>query len=447
MPEKEDNQKIELRSDGVQEILGLIPHWIIRWGMVLLFLIILIILGGSWVFEYPHVIKSRILVTTQNPPSMAIARTDGRIMELLVEDNQRVEEGDVLALIENSANYQDVKLLKAKVDTFRKLILTETDSAYLSFPSNLTLGNIQPLYAGFLRNFVDLQNFLELNYHEQKIESMEEEIQRYKAYSWTLKKQSNILASERALVENQFQRDSTLYRQGVIPTADYEKSRSELLQKQRAYEQSRTSIVDAEIQISKLQQQILDLQLQKNDEFDKLSLGLRESLENLMSGIAEWEQTFVLHTTVSGTVSFTRIWSENQYVSGGDLVMTVIPENRGDMIGKIELQFLGAGKVEVGKTVKIKFDNYPYMEYGMVTGFVKSISLATSDNAYSVIVSLPDGLKTNYGTEISFTQDMQGMAEIITNEESLLERIVNPVKSVLMKQKDLRKNDSPEVRT
>ncbi|MGC9343835.1 MAG: HlyD family secretion protein [Bacteroidales bacterium] len=444
MPESKENQGIELRSEGVQEILGLIPSWIVRWGMVMFFLIICIILFGSWVFKYPHVVKSRIVITTENPPSSAIARTDGRIMELFVEDNNFVEEGQVLALIENTANYEDIKKLKELVDSFQVIILQNPDSGDIVFPRNLNLGSIQSNYASFLKNYEDLRNFIRLDYHDQKIESMEQEIERYRAYSWTLKKQSKILASERNLAQNQFTRDSTLYSQGVIPASEYEKSRAELLQKQRAYEQSRTEIVNADIQISKLQQQILDLRLQKNDQYEKLKLGVSESFENLTSEIGSWEQNFVLKTTVSGIVSFTKIWSENQNVTEGALVMTVIPENSGEMIGKIELQSQGAGKVETGQEVKIKFDNYPYMEYGMVTGRVKSISLATSDNAYSLVVTLPEGLQTNYGDRIEFSQDMQGDAEIITNEESLLERIVNPVKSVIMKQKDLRKDDNPE---
>jgi len=352
-----------------------------------------------------------------------------------------VDKGAVLALIENTASYHDVILLKSLLDTFT-LINYNSESALTSFPPNLKLGKIQPSYSVFLKNVEDLNNFIRLDYHDQKIESMEQEIERYRAYSWTLKEQSRILASERDLAQNQFSRDSTVFAQGVIPESDYEKSRAELLQKLRAYKQSRTAIVDADIQISKLQQQILDLQLQKNDEYDKLRLAATESFENLKSEIAEWEQDFVLRTTVEGTVSFTQIWSENQNVSTGDLVMTVIPEKSGDIIGKIELQLQGAGKVNPGQEVNIKFDNFPYMEYGMVKGIVKSISQATSNNAYSVLVELPNGLLTNYGTEISFSQDMQGNAEIITNEESLLERIVNPVKSVIVRQRDLKSNES-----
>lgn len=444
MPESKENQLIELRSEGVQEILGMVPSWIVRWGMLLFFIIICLVLVGSGLFKYPHVVKSRIVITTENPPSSAIARTNGRIMNLFVTDNQKVGKGQVLALIENTAQYEDVLRLQTMVDTFRTLLITRPDSIYIDLPGTLDLGDIQSSYAAFVKNIEDLRNFVRLDYHDQKIESMQQEIERYRAYSWTLKKQSRILGSEMDLAQNQFSRDSTLYSQGVIPAADYEKSRSTLLQKQRAYEQSRTEIVDADIQISRLEQQILDLRLQKNNDSDKLKLAVSESFDNLTAEVGSWEQAFVLKTTVSGTVSFTRIWSENQNVSEGDLVMTVIPDESGEMIGKIELQAQGAGKVETEQQVKIKFDNFPYMEYGMVTGVVKSISLATSDNAYSVVVSLPEGLITNYGDRIDFSQDMQGNAEIITNEESLLERIVNPVKSVILKQKDLRERKTPE---
>ncbi|MGM0498359.1 MAG: hypothetical protein ACQESJ_10605 [Bacteroidota bacterium] len=51
--------------------------------------------------------------------------------------------------------------------------------------------------------------------------------------------------------------------------------------------------------------------------------------------------------------------------------MTVIPTKEGEIIGKMTLPFHGAGKVEEGKTVNIRFANYPHMEYGMVKNLKK----------------------------------------------------------------------------
>jgi len=437
MAEPKKKVSVELRSDEVKDILGQVPSWIIRWGMILVLVAISLILLGSYVFKYPKIIVSPIKVTTENPPSNIVAKTNGQIIALFVEDNQKVEAGQVLGIIENTSNFEHVQDLKASLGGFRERLQNlEKDTLY-NFPKNLILGKIQSDYANFLKLYEDLVNFIRLDYHSQKISSLKREIDRFNAHSWTLKKQSRILKKERELAENQFSRDSVLYGKDVIPQSEYEKSKSNLLEKQRAYEQSRSILVNNDIQITRLEQQILDLQLSKNDEFGKLQLSVIEAFDNLVAEIAQWEQTYLLKTYISGIVSFTRIWSVNQNVRTGDLVMTVIPENAGDIIGKIELQVAGAGKVKAGQKVNVKFHNFPFMEYGMVVGEIQSVSLVTSNNAYSVMVRFPDGLKTTYNTEIMFSQDMQGQAEIITDDLRLIERIINPVKSVLNRQKSL----------
>jgi HlyD family secretion protein len=133
-------------------------------------------------------------------------------------------------------------------------------------------------------------------------------------------------------------------------------------------------------------------------------------------------------------VSFTRFWSENQQVTEGEIVVTIIPENPGRILGKINLSVEGAGKVRTGQQVNIKFANYPFMEFGMVRGAVTSISQVPNQSYYTAEVNLTNGLVTNYGTEIEFRQEMPGKAEIITENLSLLKRIINPVKSVIKRQ-------------
>jgi hypothetical protein len=113
--------------------------------------------------------------------------------------------------------------------------------------------------------------------------------------------------------------------------------------------------------------------------------------------------------------------------------MTIIPENEGEIIGKVQLSFQGAGKVKSGQEVNIRFDNYPYMEFGMVKGIVKSISLAPDNNFYTAEILLPDGLITFYNEKLDFKQEMQGTAEIITEDFRLLERIIRPLRYVLIK--------------
>ena len=143
----------------------------------------------------------------------------------------------------------------------------------------------------------------------------------------------------------------------------------------------------------------------------------------------------MLEAPIDGVVSFTTYWSKNQNVREGDRVMTIIPSNEGKIIGKIDLPIQGAGKVAINQRVNIKIDNFPYLQYGMIKGVVRNISLVPDNQEYTVEVDLPEGLTTYYKIEIPFKQEMQGTAEILTDERRLLERIISPIRAIISQQR------------
>lgn len=70
-------------------------------------------------------------------------------------------------------------------------------------------------------------------------------------------------------------------------------------------------------------------------------------------------------------------------------------------IGKIVLPRQGAGKVKAGQRVNLKFEEYPYMEYGFAQITLTDVSMSPymdSDvgMAYIFEVVLPDSLLTQY---------------------------------------------------
>ena len=425
-------ENIHLRSDEVQEILSRPPVWIVRWGTTLIVAIIVLLLLGSWFFKYPDVVHSRIVVTTENPPAPIVARASGNIEHLFVSDKQKVEKDQALAVIQNTANYNDVLQLE------RALQAVPTDSVKDLVNSDIPrqdykLGQIQTVYATFLKKMEDYQHFLELDYHQQKIKSLKEELAKYEDRVKRLLRQKTLNKEEYNLVKKQYTRDSALYKREFIPEAEFEKSESKLIRKKYELEQAEISLSNARIEISKIEQDILDLQLDYRQKSNQLRSALAEARNNLESSIKEWKHDFYLASPIDGTVTFTKYWSENQSVKKGERVMTIIPRNQGEMIGKLTLNFKGAGKVKKGQEVNIKFSNYPYLEYGMVRGVVRSISMVPEDQSYIVEVSLPDSLTTFYGKTLSFTQQMQGSAEIITEDKRLLEQILRPIQYVFTK--------------
>ncbi|MFA8433908.1 MAG: HlyD family secretion protein [Marinifilaceae bacterium] len=428
MPQNPNN--IELRSEEVQEILGHIPHWIIRRGISLIFTVIFIIIVGSYFFRYPDIIPAKVILTTENPPAKMVAKVNGTIDQLLVQENQMVEPGQILALIENSGKLQDVNSLRKQLDQLQSYFTDFNGLIDTDFTQNYQLGEIQSYYASFLKQFSDYQDFIDLEYHARKIESKKDQVAKYNLYYNRLFQQRDILEKELEIAEQQFHRDSVLYRKGVLALADYQISQKAYLDQSYSFHGARTSLANTQISISALQQEIMDLELSHVDILRTKQNSLVQAYDNLKAQIDIWEQRYLLRSPIKGFVSFNKFWSLNQQVKAGERVLTVIPEDSTKIFARIELGLQGAGKVKVGQKVNIKLDNYPFMEYGMLEGQIQSISLVPDDQKYSCEVRLTNGLETNYGKKLDFSQQMEGASDIITEDIRLLQRIFNPIRAL-----------------
>jgi multidrug resistance efflux pump len=424
---------IEIRSEQVQEILGYIPHWIIRSGIGVILIVLLLLFIGSWFFKYPDIISSSISVTTENPPASLVAKTSGKIDLLFVKDKQLVKEGEILAIIENTANHKDVLELKVKLDLMKQFFLVYDTSQYQYFNPAYELGPIQTSYSSFLRQYYEYQNFIDLNYHQQKISALNKQLGKTKLQLYGQQKQSNLSKEELKLAAKQFSRDSGLFEKNVIPPSEFETAERDFIQKKYAYESSKTSIVNSEIQISQLEQTILDLKLQKQEQENNLQIQLKSAYDVLKSEIEAWELLYLFKSPIEGVVSFSKIWSKNQNITAGEVALTVVPEGSGKIIGKLQLPIVGSGKVKPDQLVNIKFNSFPYMEYGTVQGKIASIALVPQEEFYLVTVDIPQNLVTNYGKELPFSQQMNGTAEIITENISILERLFNPLRAIFKK--------------
>jgi len=432
----EEKQIPEIRSEDVEDILGRVPGWVTRNGILMLFILIFILLLGAWLFKIPEVKRAEIYVTSMQPPADIEARTTGKVEHLLVSDNEEVNAGKVLAVLENPADYEDVIRLKNLLESVK---LPAENIPRVRFPENgdAELGTIQETYASFYKNYSEYWEFLELDYHQRKIELLQKEYEKYITYSQFLDQRAETLKEEYELAEKQYLRDSTLYQQGVMSESDFEGTKSRMLVKRADWQETLSLKAENEIKIAGINDQVLEMELRQQEQEAALSASLGEALNKLTAAVAAWEKQYLIIAPISGVVTFNSIWSEYQNVKVGEKVMTIVPDNHKGILGKIRLPMKGAGEVEPGDHVNIRFENYPYLKYGMVKGQVSNVSRVPQDDYYDVEVTLPDGLNTYYNIEIEFRQNMQGEAEIITDEMRLLQRIFNPVRSSISRQREL----------
>jgi multidrug resistance efflux pump len=421
----------ELRSEELRDILGQVPKWVVRYGTVIIFGVIAILIICAALLKYPDVINSRIILTTERPPAELTSNISARIGQFLVSDNETVKAHQVLLVFESAADYMDVLKLKGILGTTYSIDTILQNN----FSEDLTLGEIQESYAGFLKKLQEYKSFISLNYYNRKINSIKSELDKYSSYNNRLNEQEEVLRKEYQLAEKQYNRDSMLFINQVLSRSQLENSETDKLKKLFDWKQTRTNLASTQIEVSKLHQDILEMELKLEESSHVNAQDLREAFEKLNGQISLWEKRNLIESPFEGQVSFTKFWSENQRVQEGEIVMTVIPKDQGKIIGKIEISANGIGKVSEGHRVLIRFDNYPYLEFGAVYGKITAISLVPNKEQYSAEVKLDSTrLITNYNRILDFRQNMPGTAEIITENRTLLGRIFAPIKSAIRKQ-------------
>jgi multidrug efflux pump subunit AcrA (membrane-fusion protein) len=412
---------IELRSEEVQEILAKVPNWMIRWGSALFLGLIFMILIISWFAKYPDVIPSQTYLTTLLPPQKEYAKTTGKIDTLFVKDNQVVEPQTPLAILENTANYQDVFLLKSIIDT----LSMRNDS--FSFPINslpvLFLGEIDADFALFENNYLQYTLNKQLQPFSNEALANRFSIIELQNRLKSLESQKQLSEAELSFKNKELERYRTLLNKGVISEQEYESKQLDYLQTDKNLKNMSVSVSQIREAISNANKTSKGTEINRVKEEMNLLKGVIQSFNQLKRSLKDWELRYLMKSELKGKVSFMNTWSAKQTVNTGDWVFTIIPSENSSYVAKLKTPAQNSGKIKPGQTVHIRLENYPDKEFGILKGKVANISLVPDkDGFYLIDVSLPEKLITTYGKEIIFKQEMRGAAEIVTEDLRLIER-------------------------
>ncbi|GEO02907.1 hemolysin [Adhaeribacter aerolatus] len=425
------DQSIELRTEEVQELLGQMPNWMIRWGITVVFAIVSLLLLASWLVKYPDVLTSRVVLTTQTPPVSMVARAEGRI-QFLVKDKEYVQKGAYLGIIESPADIKDVQYLTAEITHIKQQISQpqEPEINDISLPENLRLGELQDAYLALLTSLQEYKRNRSTNLAAKQIVAVQQRIRGYEALNAQLEIQQQILWEELQLAQKRYAIDFKLLSEKVIADIDFDRTNNAYLQAKRTFESAQGQIINNQLVIAQLQAQITEYQTNAADQEDRLRAKIETAVKQLEGHLDSWEQQYVFKAPITGEIAFVKYWSNNQFIKAGEAVFTIVPPSK-DLFAQVQLPITGSGKVAPGQRVNIKFDNYPSPEFGIVQGTVQTISPIPQNNVYTIQIALPQGLTTSYRRELPFRQEMQGTAEIITEDLRLLERMLHQFRALL----------------
>lgn len=421
-----EENKIELHNEEVQDIISRPPSALVRYGITVIAVVVLFAIVGSFIFSYPDVVVGKVTITGTTPPNRIVARSDGRLQELRISDGQRVIKGDIIAVIENTANTDDVIRVRKAIDT----LAIKGDPIPFAADQSLRLGIVQDAYNQFCDAVVSYNQAVNLNFYRQQIVSARMEHASLTKYASNLERQLALSKQQTKIAKSEMDREVILNERKLTSDTEKEKSQHELLSAQLSVEKIRTDISQAQLNIAQTENRLAELEVQYKQDMQHATTRLQSALNTLKVAIGQWEYLYAFVVPASGVLSYTNVWAVNQNIATGEHIFSVVGAKDTGFVGKVLLPSAGVGKVKNGQRVNIMLDSYPYLEFGYLHGTVSALSSVANRDVYVATISLPNGLQTTVDRQLDFNGELSGQAEIITEDISLALRIIQPLRYI-----------------
>jgi hypothetical protein len=418
--------KLNMHTEEFNEVAKRIPDSYTSYIVYGLFIFIIILFVLGFLIDVPEKVNAEVKVTSIKPPITLNAQTNGKI-HLISNQTRRVcKMGEYLAVIENAANYKDVQFLKSWTESTD--IWNDNDRFDFLFEHNLILGDIEIACANFKLAYIKyhLMKSRRSEFGHQK-KMIDNEISRNSQSIVTQKSLLNLYQSEKKIKEYYVKSDSILYNKKAISKDEMDKSLIDYLASEDKELSIKRDIKDLRLTNDQNNAKRNQVQDQEVAAFDEAKLHLNDAFQNLVIQIKNWEKNFVIISPTNCIVEYANVISDGTFVSAGEGIYNVICANN-SYYGIAVLPSEGSGSVSVGDSVNLKMTLYPYQEYGVLRGSVKTISMNSIDGNYLIYIDLPKGLKSDNNITLSFAEAMYGNAEIITDKKKLIFKLFNKLK-------------------
>ncbi|MBE9181633.1 HlyD family efflux transporter periplasmic adaptor subunit [Oculatella sp. LEGE 06141] len=227
--------------------------------------------------------------------------------------------------------------------------------------------------------------------------------------------------AERSLIQSQQRLEQT--------HSDIQKSQVEIERQKSTYEgllrQGELAILESKKQIEELQTQITDTKAevtQTRQQIHSLEFQLRQR---------------VLHAPIDGVLFELLAEGVGDVVNPGDLVAEIAPQGT-PLILKAHISSQESGFLKVGMPVKVKFDAYPFQDYGVVSGRLNWISpsskVVKSEQGQMEVFDLKIALDRLYidtpNGRVALTPGQTATAELIIRQRRVIDFILDPFKKL-----------------
>ncbi|NIG56555.1 hypothetical protein [Chitinophaga sp. Cy-1792] len=406
-------------DEPIREIMGRPPRWIIRYGNTFFLFFFVIIIALSATIKYPETVNSSAVLISTNAPKPVVVNMSGKLVKLCVENNQNIKKGDIIGFVESLANHAQILNLSKTVDSI-SFFLRENDYENVIFQlsnTHMTLGELQQSYQVFQQACMEFKGYLSDGYYLKKKNILYNELGNLIEDRKKLGDQKKLQEEDLALTNKTFALNEELKNEKVISELEYRNEKSKLINKQLVLPKTLSSIINNDNSQNDKKKEILELE----NKISQQKTVFQSAVNTLKSQLDDWKKKYLIISPLDGNIVFSTFLQENQQLKANDVIGYI---NAGNIQFFVETHIpqLNFGKVETGQNVILKFQAYPFQEYGFVNGKVDYITQIATDSGYLSRIILPNGLTTISGKKIIYKDRLVAQAEIVTKDLTLLER-------------------------
>lgn len=425
----EENDLATRHSDEVQDIITKVPPWLLRWGITLFFGILMLIVLLSALIRYPDIVDASLKIDSPNSPKPVVAKIPGKLVRLLVKENENVVAGQPLAYLESTASHQKVLTLLSNLKSLQQQVLqnAQANTELFNEADNIRFGELQSAYQQFYQEYLAYKSSVNNGFLIQKRGYLEKDLNFLSAQQKQLNAEKTIEQTDFDIESDEYAMHKKLADQKVETPAELRQEESKLLAKKSPLVQTESALITNSNSYAAKQGDILQLDNQLQEEKARFL----QALNSLISSAEDWKSKYVLTASQSGKVAFAGIVQENQVLAPNQEVFYVNPGNE-QFFGEMTIPQGSMGKVKEGQEVLVKLKSYPFEEYGMVRGRINYIAdVPYKDSVFIAKVDLKVSKFSDLKRPIHLKQGMTADAEIITQNATLMQRLSRSIIKVI----------------
>ena len=433
----ETTQLIQTESSGSQDaewsfvtkdLVDTLPR---AWTRGLLYFLVIftaIVLPWAAISKVDETGNARGRLEPKNRTLKLDAPVAGTVTAVRVKEGQTVKAGQILLELESELIRSELQQAQSKLEAQLDRIV----------------------------QFEGIRHQLEISIQAQRLQSQAQQSAQFTQLNQTQRqlsasKKANKLAKDRlASEEVEVQRYHKLLQEGVVPAiklaevkrlqdesqqalnqvqADMEQAEYEIKKQQSNYEGvSRTgelSVLESDRNLKEVQSKIADTQAE--------SVQTQKQIQALQFQL----QQHTLKAPTNGTVFQLAIQNPGAVLQPGQAIAQVAPEKT-ELIFRAQMPSQESGFLRVGAPVKLKFDAYPFQDYGVVPGHLRWISPDTKMvetaqgrvETFELEIVLDQAYIQNQNKRVVLTPGQTAMAEVIVRQRRVIDFILDPFKKL-----------------